>query len=123
MKILKTIIAVAALGAFALPAAHARDSYGLSINIGGYGHGHHHAPTHVYRSYRSAPTVYYSEPSVIYYEPRIVYRTHPYHGYRHYGPQDYGYKYRDYHHRKKKHAKKHRRGHDEDYRAYGHHYR
>ncbi len=126
MKILKTIIAVAAFSAFALPTAQARDSYGLSISIGGHGyHGHHHAPAYVYRNYRSAPTIYYTAPSVIYYEPRHVYRSKPYRGYRHFGARDYGYKYRDHHYRHKKHAKKHRRGrHDGHHkRGRGHHYR
>lgn len=111
MKILNTIVAVAALSALTITTAQARDSYGLSISIGthGYSHGHrqHHGTVHTHNRYRAAPIIYYGAPRVIYYEPRVVYRHRPYRSYRHYESQDYGYKHYDHRIRHKKHARKH----------------
>ncbi len=126
MKILKTIIAIAALSALSVTTAQARDSYGLSISVGSYGydHGHRHYDSHrsirTHRSYHATPRVYYDAPRVIYYEPVVVYRHSPYRGYRHYGPQDYGYKHYDHYKRHKRHVKKHHKRHHRQRDSYKH---
>lgn len=98
MKTLRIVMLTAALAVVGMSSAHARDSFGLSVNIGipGYYAG---PPAVVYQAppavvyYEPAPVrYYYGAPTRIYYEePRHYYRHdqrwgghgHKHHQYRH----------------------------------------
>jgi hypothetical protein len=71
MKILRSIVAVLAIGAATISTANARDSFSLGINIGGFGYAPpvvYHAPPVVYH----APHAYYYEPVRTYYHAPVV---------------------------------------------------
>lgn len=89
MKILRSLMAVLAIGVATISTANARDSFSLGINIGGYGY----APPVAY--YPAPPLVYYSAPSAYYYEPApSYYYSAPIVSYRYYS----GGHYYDRHH-------------------------
>jgi hypothetical protein len=101
MKTLRLILLAAALAVGGMGNAYARDSFGLSVNIGIPGY--YAAPPAVY--YVPPPVVYY-EPAPIryYYEPRAqIYYSEPRHYYGHNhqwrgGHRDYRHHDRHHHH-------------------------
>ena len=60
MKTLRLILLAAALAVGGMGSAYARDSFGLSVNIGIPGY------------YAAPPAVYYAPPPVVYYEPAPI---------------------------------------------------
>jgi hypothetical protein len=69
MKVLRTLLTVAAFGALFSTTANARDSFSLGINIGGYGY----APPPVVQYY-PGPTTYYATPTYYYAPPVVSYQ-------------------------------------------------
>jgi hypothetical protein len=84
MKLVKMLIATVALSGALVTTAHARDSFSIGVNIGGFDH------FHSLRTHRYAPVYYghyYSAPPVVYYAPPIRYRhfrQDAYYGGRHF---------------------------------------
>ncbi|MEE9331378.1 MAG: hypothetical protein V3U89_04020 [Methylophilaceae bacterium] len=129
MKTFKMIIAILVISAAAMSTAQARDSFSVSINVGGHGYApysDYHAPVH-YRNH-GVSTVYYSSPSVVYYAPPVRYRHHVYSGSHRYKQHYRAHQYRTHQYRShaygrhqyrghqnkhhyKKHARKHHRRH------------
>ena len=72
MKILRSLIAVLAIGVAAMSTANARDSFSLGISIGG----HSHVYDEPVRYYSAPPVVYYAAPTY-YYEPVRSYYHSP----------------------------------------------
>ena len=107
MKILRSLIAVLAIGAATMSTANARDSFSLGINIGGFGY----APPPV--AYYPPPVVY--APTAYYYEPVRSYYAAPIVSYRYYsgGHYDRGY---DRHHARQGWGNGHR-GHNDGHRG------
>lgn len=98
MKTLRLILLAAALAVGGMGSAYARDSFGLSVNIGIPGY--YAAPPAVY--YAPPPVVYY-EPAPIryYYEPRAqIYYSEPrhYYGHNHQWRDHRDYRHHDRHH-------------------------
>lgn len=113
MNLLKTVALTIALTAATATTAHARDSFNIGINIGGYGYAPHSIVTHRYvPRYYGPPTVYYSAPRVVYYDAPVRYRHfQPYaYGGGYYGNGHHNYKHHGNHHNKN--GRNHNRGRD-----------
>jgi hypothetical protein len=107
MKVMRLILLAAVLAVGGMGSAYARDSFGLSVNIGIPGY------------YASPPAVYYAPPPVVYYEPapiryyyqpraHIYYNSEPRHYYGH-NHQWRGHRHHDRHH--DRHYDRHHHGH------------
>jgi len=97
MKTFRLVLLTVVLAVGGMGSAYARDSFGLSVNIGIPGY------------YAQPPVVYYAPPPVVYYEPAPI-RYYAPHAHVYYSEPRY-YHDRHYHKWNKHH---HRRHHDRD---------
>lgn len=112
MKTLNRLLMVMTLGLLAAPAAYARDSFNLGINIGGYGY----APPPVIYHYSGPSAIYYDAPRIYQPAPRIVYGA-PIVSYQYYNGGGYnrgwqGHRGHRGHHFDRGHGRGNGRGHD-----------
>lgn len=98
MKTFRLVLLTVVLAVGGMGSAYARDSFGLSVNIGIPGY------------YAQPPVVYYAPPPVVYYEPAPI---------RYYAPRAHVYYeepryYYDHHRDWRKHSHRHHHNRDWD---------
>lgn len=123
MNILKIAVLTIGLTAAMATTAHARDSFNIGINIGGYGYAPHSVITHRHvPRYYGPPTVFYSAPHVVYYDAPVRYRHFQPYAYEggYFGNWHHNYKRHGNHHHKhnRNHHRRHR-DHRGDFGNYG----